>query len=97
MNGLKKYGVPTMIVTLASLIICLGLWAVYVSGDNAGEIEVIIEGVEEADVLDLGILTPLITFLVSGIKVAALVGISGLITILVRRVIDRNLHNVMNI
>lgn len=96
MNWLKEYGVPIMIVTLASLIICLGLWAVYVSGDNAGEAEVTIEEVEEVDVLDLGILTPLVAFLASGVKVAALISIPGLITIQVRRVIDRSHHTVMN-
>ena len=94
MNGLKKYGVPTVIVTLAAFVVCIGLWTLYVSGDNAQNVEV---SIEESNMLNLGVLTPLIMFMASGLKVAALIGIPGFITILVRRVIDRNLHAEMNI
>lgn len=96
MDWLKQYILPTVIVTVASCIVCIGLWTVYVSGDNAGEVEIAIEEIEETDVLNLGILTPLILFMASGVKVAALMGIPGLITIFALRVIDRKPRTATN-
>lgn len=100
MKWVQEYVIPTLILLAVSLLLCAGLWLIYSSSNNnnAGNESALTTGSEiprgeaqtEGRLPDLGVITPIILFLISCLKVAMLIGIPGLITIRVLRFLQRN-------
>jgi len=93
MKQLKDYIIPTIIITIISLLVCLGLWIIFVSTQSTIIVDATVTDiveVSEAELPDLGILIPIITFVGSGIKVMLFMIIPGILTHQVLKRLNRN-------
>ena len=85
MQQLKTYGIPALIIVAVALLVCLALWGVYqnnqsAASDTSTTTTAAVTEQGETEMPDLGIFTPVLSFVASGFKQALLMGIPGLIT-----------------
>lgn len=85
MNQLRTYGIPSVIIVAVALLVCLALWGIY-QGAPQSEIEAstvefsAVTENSEPEMPDLGAFTPILSFVMTGLKQALFMGIPGLIT-----------------
>jgi hypothetical protein len=98
MNWLREYAFPTLIVLSVSLLICAGLWMIYVSigggaptetplaasQESAGEVQV-----SATESSELGMPGSFSLLLEGALEVALFMAVPGVITLRVLRVLQR--------
>lgn len=104
MKWVQEYVIPALVILAASLLVCAGLWFILTPNSAASTTtnesnnaalttrpEVAqADGRPEGRLPDLGVLTPVILFIATGLKVALFMGISGIITLRILRFSQRN-------
>ena len=90
MTWIKDYIVPSLIVLIVSLLVCLGLWGVFISTqdtslDGEETTSIVVETTEEELPIAVGFFTPILLFIANGLKVGIFIGVPALITLFIVR------------